>query len=497
MIGEACEIERVRCPGQLAGLGEFERSRSAEIDVEPLQGRGNADVERLHEAPQIAGERARGLDRAGHRGREQRAGVDRDDVVGTRAHEADLVGRPMGKAGVKGRPAPPCAMRVDQRPDARFDPGAPQGLDDEPALPLAVEGVGHVLRGAAPAAAEPGAVGFGALRTFVHDLDEFGAPPREPYAGALARKRAGNGRAALRDAVAACVERHDLKVAGRFSSWRAASRNSFAPPPPSTGDGIMPSTVQPSAATKALTSSQARASAASLLTRPLTISAGPTSNCGLTRLTSHAGRGRELEHMRQDEPLRDEAQVADDRARRLADVLERQLPRVETLERTHPRVGGKARVQLPMADVDRDHASCAPRKQHIGEAAGRGADVEAGEARRVESECVERGGELHAAARSPGMRRGGFDRGVPGDLVGGLFERDAANADEPRRDRSLRARPARKRSRARREQYPRACAWRPWTEGRERGCLTSRVRGRQSRCARFSPCGRSCRPQAD
>ena len=159
----------------------------------------------------------------------------------------------MGKAGVKGRPPPPGAMRVDQRADRGRDARAPQGLDDEPALPVAVERIGHVLRGAAAAAAEPGAERFGALGTVVERLDEFGALAREPDARALAGKRAGNGRAVRGDAVAPRVERDDRKVFGRFRSWRAASRNSFAPPPPRIGDGIRPSTVQPCAATQART----------------------------------------------------------------------------------------------------------------------------------------------------------------------------------------------------------------------------------------------------
>ena len=91
VIGEAREVEPLGGAHELAGLGQFERPRAAQVDVEPIERRGHADVERLAEAPQIAGQRARGLDRARHRRREQRAGVDRDDVVRARAHEADFV----------------------------------------------------------------------------------------------------------------------------------------------------------------------------------------------------------------------------------------------------------------------------------------------------------------------------------------------------------------------------------------------------------------------
>ena len=58
--------------------------------------------------------------------------------------------------------------------------------------------------------------------------------------------------------------------------------------------------------------------------------------------------------MRQHEPLRDEAHVADDRARRFADHLRRQGARVEAFERTDARIRREPRVELAVADVDRD-----------------------------------------------------------------------------------------------------------------------------------------------
>ena len=67
----------------------------------------------------------RGGDRAGEAGREQRAGVDGDDVVGARAHEADLLAA-VDEARVEGRAAPALAMGVDQRPDLGLDAGALQ-----------------------------------------------------------------------------------------------------------------------------------------------------------------------------------------------------------------------------------------------------------------------------------------------------------------------------------------------------------------------------------
>ena len=109
---------------------------------------------------------------------------------------------------------------------------------------------------------------------------------------------------------------------------------------------------------------------------------------------------------------------------------------------THTRVGGETLVQLPVPDIDGEHAPRAAFEQHVGEAAGGGADIEADEAFRLEPECVERRGELHPAARHVGVRRRGLDCCVEGHLLGRLFERHAADTDEPRCDRGLRARPA-------------------------------------------------------
>ncbi len=87
----------------------------------------------------------------------------------------------------------------------------------------------------------------------------------------------------------------------------------------------------------------------------------------------------------------------------------------------------------------------APRAmQDVGEASGRGADVEADKAVRIEREGVERGGKLDPAPRRPGMRRLGFDRRVTGNFLRSFLKRDAADADEPGRDRGLSAGATRK-----------------------------------------------------
>ena len=98
------------------------------------------------------------------------------------------------------------------------------------------------------------------------------------------------------------------------------------------------------------------------------------------RLDEEQQRAAEERHeRRQDERQRDERQVADDeveaRERQLARV---EMARVDAFERGDARVGGEARVELAVADVDADDVLRAALQQHVGEAAGALAEVEAG-----------------------------------------------------------------------------------------------------------------------
>ena len=87
---------------------------------------------------------------------------------------------------------------------------------------------------------------------------------------------------------------------------------------------------------------------------------------------------------------------------------------------------GRARrrlVQLAAPDIDRIDAPGAALEQHLRKAAGRGADIEADAAFRVEAEMIERGGKLHAAARDVRMRGRRAERRVGRNLLGGLAHR--------------------------------------------------------------------------
>ena len=96
-----------------------------------------------------------------------------------------------------------------------------------------------------------------------------------------------------------------------------------------------------------------------------------------------------------------------------------------------------------MADIDGDDAGRAARKQNVGEASGRGAEVEADKAGRIEGEGVERRGKLDPATRRPGWGASASIGASPQRLPRPSY-RDSADADQPRRDCGLRARAARK-----------------------------------------------------
>src|SRR5581483_5513919 len=117
-----------------------------------------------------------------------------------------------------------------------------------------------------------------------------------------------------------------------------------------------------------------------------------------------AGRG-EREHGGQRVLCGGEGHIAHHELRR-----ERQLgdvAGVDAFEDDHARVVADLRMQLAVADVERDHARGATLEQHVGEAARRGADVDRIEAGDVETERVERVRELVSRARD--VRRGCLD----------------------------------------------------------------------------------------
>ena len=95
-------------------------------------------------------------------------------------------------------------------------------------------------------------------------------------------------------------------------------------------------------------------------------------------------------------------------------------------------------MQLPASDIDRVDELGAALQQHLREAAGGGADIEADAAARIEAEMIERRGELHPAARDVRMRRCRAQARIHRDRLRCLAHGDVVGDDQAGRDRGLR-----------------------------------------------------------
>jgi hypothetical protein len=84
-----------------------------------------------------------------------------------------------------------------------------------------------------------------------------------------------------------------------------------------------------------------------------------------------------------------------DRAR---EIGRSEVARIEALDDDDACVVSQLPVQLTMANVERYHSGSAALKQYIGEAAGRGADVEALPSRQIDAERLERVRQLETAS---------------------------------------------------------------------------------------------------
>ena len=80
-----------------------------------------------------------------------------------------------------------------------------------------------------------------------------------------------------------------------------------------------------------------------------------------------------------------------------------ELPRIRPLQRAYARVVAQTPGELPPADIDGVDARGAAAEQHINETARRGTQVQADRTGRVETESLQPGLQLDAAARDPGV----------------------------------------------------------------------------------------------
>ena len=153
-------------------------------------------------------------------------------------------------------------------------------------------------------------------------------------------------------------------------------------------------------------------------------------------------RREQIADGRQHELERDETHVDGGEVGRVRQTRRIELADIGLLEADDVVAAAQPRVQLAGADVDRVDPLGAAREQHLGEAAGRCADVEADAAGDVETEMIERGGKLDAAARHIGVLGRGGDDGGGGDFLGGFANRDAVGGHPAGGDRGLRPRAA-------------------------------------------------------
>ncbi len=117
--------------------------------------------------------------------------------------------------------------------------------------------------------------------------------------------------------------------------------------------------------------------------------------------------GKVRQQRRHDLGQRDEGDVDDDEIERPIEGVGGEIARVHPLANFDPRVVAHLEIEQAVADVDGGDVRGAALQEAVGETSGRGADVEAAPAGRIDREMFERGGELAAGARHEGLGRAG------------------------------------------------------------------------------------------
>ncbi len=139
--------------------------------------------------------------------------------------------------------------------------------------------------------------------------------------------------------------------------------------------------------------------ASSVTMPPLPMCSRPTSNCGLIRITASALGA--ISASGASSTFSTETKLTSETRRSIGSGIERsvEVAAVHPFEADHPGVVAEALVQLVVADIDGVDPRRAAFQQHLGEAAGRGAEVEAGHPRRLDAAGLETRNELESGAR--------------------------------------------------------------------------------------------------
>jgi hypothetical protein len=136
--------------------------------------------------------------------------------------------------------------------------------------------------------------------------------------------------------------------------------------------------------------------------------------------TTASQPGSAAEHGRQHLAQRDEGDVAGHELGREWQLGE--MSCVHAVHHDHARISAHALVELRPADVERDHLDRASLEEDVGEAARRGADVQAAPSVGVDAEDVEGMVELLAAPGDEPLRLGQLQRSRLVDLLPGFGE---------------------------------------------------------------------------
>ena len=211
------------------------------------------------------------------------------------------------------------------------------------------------------------------------------------------------------------------------------------------GLSASPSTVQPAnPASQAVMRWQTSACrSGSRTTPPLPTLPLPTSNCGLISEIRRAFGAASASGGRQHGFQADEAGVANHQIDGIGHLLAGQVTGVGLFEQHHPLVLAQFPGKLPVPDIDGINLGRTAVQQHVGEAAGRGTDIQANPPRRINGEMIQRMGQFDTAARHPGM--------IPStDLEWQVWrhrrsrfvETPRFGIDQTRHDKRLRPRPA-------------------------------------------------------
>ena len=155
-------------------------------------------------------------------------------------------------------------------------------------------------------------------------------------------------------------------------------------------------------------------------------------------LRSSGARDHRRGHRWKNQGERNERNVDHAQRHRVGKVIDGQIPRIEFFANDDPGIGPDFPIQLTVTDVHRVDAQRAFLQQTIGKTAGRRADIEAGLARRIDLEKIQRAFELQPATAHVSFLFADVDRTVGRDASARLVHALPVDEHGARQNRPLR-----------------------------------------------------------